>query len=510
MFPDIKKEYIKDFSLASQVFGHRVKTNQTIYEYIIEFLQVVISKKRFLYDEDKKTDYENNFIIKDYFPITEDVKHYRIQINPVSRVGLKRFIFFRKSKFEGKYQIDVGAYERCKEIIKNNLIIDIEEDFIDDEFVIKVLEQLLYGFRAVVNNRCWFAQSTLPICPELILPETLGDKKSRKKLGKYKDGLEEVDQEFIINKYSHMSRGGELYYLHILSALNSNIEYTESISKGLKELISQFPQVSLISNFISDLWEAESGCESRDDIIKTLGTIPDGFKRREKYTLIELDNFLKTNIHPFEKIDILSYGIILQMIRMFHEQACYETKKNNPYWIMDIRINNESDIEIKKIATKNYSNFEQDILDALYINFNSNNEEENKIIGNAIKDTYKLYRKIGKEIGIIIPLKGPGMRFTLSERIIKFLVLSIIKPHGKLTLDTFLDKLYEHYGMIIDSRHYEIEMKKNKEIYLDDLSMLHKNKISFQEMLKKYGFLRDLSDSTSIIENPYDGGEYNE
>ena len=98
------------------------------------------------------------------------------------------------------------------------------------------------------------------------------------------------------------------------------------------------------------------------------------------------------------------------------------------------------------------------------------------------------------------------MRFTLSENMVKFLVLSIIKPKGKLTLDTFLDKLYEHYGIVIDSKHYELEMKKNNGEYLEDLSMLYKNKVAFKEMLKGCGFLRDLSDSTSIVENPYDRG----
>ena len=109
--------------------------------------------------------------------------------------------------------------------------------------------------------------------------------------------------------------------------------------------------------------------------------------------------------------------------------------------------------------------------------------------------------------GIIIPITGPGMRFTLSETMVKFLVLSIIKPKGKLTLDTFLDKLYEHYGIVIDSVHYENEIRKNEKVYIDDLSMLYKNKMAFQQMLKDCGFLRDLSDSTSIVENPYDGGD---
>ena len=502
MFPD-NKELTKDYPLQSVVFGHRLRPDQTVYEYIIEFLQVMISKKSI-----SSTDYE------EYFPIDKNVYSKKIEFYPISRIGLKRFIFFKKSKQDGKFPIDIGAYERCREILEDEDKLDVssKHDFIDEEYTINMLENLLYGFRAVVKNRSWFAQSTLPVCEELILPETMGDKKSRIGLGKFDDCLElnpeYVDGLFQTNRYNFMSRGGEVYYLHLLRALNNNDEYKDDIEDGFRKLINKFPKLSLISNFITESWESESGCSSTDKKIKkTLGTIPNGFERREKYTLIELKNFLSTNIHPFEKIDILSYGILLQMLRMLHEQACATCGKSVPFWVIDVREGNKSDSEVKKLAIKSYTQFEQDILEALYKHLNEYIKgDEAKTMSSAIKDTYKLYRKLGKEIGVVIPPTGPGMRFSLSENMVKFLVLSIVKPNGKLTLDTFLDKLYEHYGIVIDSKHYEIEMDKSQKFYLEDLSMLYKNKIAFQQMLKDCGFLRDLSDSTSIVENPYDRG----
>lgn len=505
MFPN-NKELQKEYPLQSAVFGHRLRSDQTVYEYIIEFLQVMISKKAILSENELKLGEYT-----EYFPINEYVYSNKIQFYPISRVGLKRFIFFRKSKQDGKFPIDIGAYERLKEILKDSDRLDISStyEFIDEDYTIDMIENLLFGFRAVVKNRSWFAQSTLPVCEELILPETMGQKSTRIKLGKYEDCKEEVDEAFQTNRYNFMSRGGEVYYLHLLRALNNNSDYKETIELGFSNLINKFPKLSLITNYINDAWEEESGCKSSEKTIKkTLGTIPDGFERREKYTLIELSNFLNTNIHPFEKIDILSYGILLQMIRMLHEQACATCEKNTPYWLIDIRQGNKSDSEVRKLSIKSYAKFEQDVLDALYKHIDDYNKknDEVKVMTSAIKDTYKLYRKLGKEIGIVIPPTGPGMRFTLSENMVKFLVLSIIKPKGKLTLDTFLDKLYEHYGIVIDSKHYELEMKKNNGEYLEDLSMLYKNKVAFQEMLKGCGFLRDLSDSTSIVENPYDRG----
>ncbi|MGL6154112.1 MAG: hypothetical protein ACRC0W_03155, partial [Cetobacterium sp.] len=54
--------------------------------------------------------------------------------------------------------------------------------------------------------------------------------------------------------------------------------------------------------------------------------------------------------------------------------------------------------------------------------------------------------------------------------------------------------------------HSEIYMKENN---LDEelAGYFHKNKLAFQELLKEVGFLRDLSDATSIVENPYENIE---
>ena len=37
-----------------------------------------------------------------------------------------------------------------------------------------------------------------------------------------------------------------------------------------------------------------------------------------------------------------------------------------------------------------------------------------------------------------------------------------------------------------------------------NLSFLEENKIAFSQKLKECGFLRDLSDATAIVENPYE------
>ena len=75
-----------------------------------------------------------------------------------------------------------------------------------------------------------------------------------------------------------------------------------------------------------------------------------------------------------------------------------------------------------------------------------------------------------------------------------------------MTLDMFLAKLYEKYRIIIGPTEYRrIENRGNVML----ANSFQKNLDSFQDFLKATGFLRELSDATSIVENPYDevGGE---
>ena len=113
-------------------------------------------------------------------------------------------------------------------------------------------------------------------------------------------------------------------------------------------------------------------------------------------------------------------------------------------------------------------------------------------------------------IGVIIPITGKGMRFTLSEDIIKFLVLAIIPPKKMITLDAFVESLYTHFGMVIGPEQYKKEMLRGSVLEVGDFSFLESNMEAFAQKLKDCGFLRDLSDATSIVENPYEWEEINE
>ena len=92
---------------------------------------------------------------------------------------------------------------------------------------------------------------------------------------------------------------------------------------------------------------------------------------------------------------------------------------------------------IKKIAHKSFQNIEADFITAINKMANEvgvNEDERMKKVNEARSDSLDIFKNKGKELQCIIPMSGPFERFTLSEDIIRFLVLSLIKPGDKMTL----------------------------------------------------------------------------
>lgn len=505
MFP-YNQELQNDYPLQSKIFGHRFKQSQSVYEYLLEFLLVLFSEKNLGYDR------ENGIYKRELFP---DIIDGRTPINykPNNNVGLKRFIFFPNSKQESQFEIDKDAYNRHLADMKEKIEIDSYDSMITKEYSIQLLQNLLYGFSAVVENRSWFAQSFLPICKSAVTTEIMGVKTKRNKvykeiLSNNKKYYEYVDKIFETNRYNFMCRGGEVYYLHILRGIINYPKFKEKIESGFNKLINQFKELEKLCSEIQKNWvNSEEIREDSFEVRKTLGTIPDGFSLREEYTLAELSSLLHSDMHPFEKVQVLSNGIILQIIIMCYLQARNISGKDKGYLIFDVNCyKGNSDEEIKKIANSSYRDYEQDIFDALYCTVEGNikdNKDEKETISDAINDSVKVYKKIGKQIGIIRPMNDKFIRFTLNEKVLKYLVLSLVKPDTKMTLDRFMNKLFEHYRIVIGPEEFSKFCKNDNKYNKLDIIFFEKNKRDFQIMMKECGFLRELSDSTSIVENPY-------
>jgi hypothetical protein len=213
-------------------------------------------------------------------------------------------------------------------------------------------------------------------------------------------------------------------------------------------------------------------------------------------------------------METLANGIILQLMRMMYLAASTPTESN--CWVIDVNCSGFENVEAKKNAIAAFKHNEEVISTYLYHGLDEHREilskdkDDQTLIKDAANDSYRLFRKLGKMIGVIIPITGKGMRFTLSEDIIKFLVLAIIPPKKMITLDAFVESLYTHFGMVIGPEQYKKEMLRGSVSEVGDFSFLESNMEAFAQKLKDCGFLRDLSDATSIVENPYEWEEVNE
>ncbi|WP_404987904.1 hypothetical protein [Clostridium culturomicium] len=505
-------DQVENQNLQIQVYGRRITKDQTFYEYLIEFLLLFIGEQNGKSGLDKIESYDSRL-------------HYKYKSN----IALKRFIFLESSKKENRFDIDEDANKLlCDELKKNMASYGIREDD-----VIVMLRELYEGFTAFSGDRGWFAKSLLPICKETIFPEAMGKVNVRRGLNLYKGQFIniDVDKKFEFNEHNFMARGGEVYFLHILQGLKEirdlkgeeeEQRLKNELNIKLENLINSFPQLSLISGWIQGSWEnileenlGQDYDQDESKIKSSCKWISNDYRKRSIFTVQELNNILSVDINEFEKFEILSLGIVMQILRMMSEAASIVATDgafNHPIWMTHANSSND-DKKVKKISSDAYKDIEEFMIIAVAKMLENIEEiKKNKfrkkkdlsqtsLLNEAYNDSHKLLRKLGKDIGLIVPIKGDNMRFALNDNIVKFLVLSHVEPDKKITLDSFLRKIYDSFGLVIGPKEYDEHSREIGKFV--DTSFLQYNLEEFQQLLRKNGFLRELSDATSIVVNPY-------
>jgi len=114
---------------------------------------------------------------------------------------------------------------------------------------------------------------------------------------------------------------------------------------------------------------------------------------------------------------------------------------------------------------------------------------------------HKLLLSLGKKFGIIVPYTGPGARFIMTDSLLRYLIIALLRPGERVPYQDFLKRMYLHYGIAVEGEHLNdalvwSDMPENNAIQPVKGSWL-------QEMLRASGFLTDLSDAWSIVKNPF-------
>ena len=494
-YPEIQNRHVDN--LAIKVFGHRIFESQTLYEYLIEFLLVFVSPKEW-----GPFDAQGGGSMAYEFPPPPRVGEPTDQLHymPAARMGLKRFIFFERSKMENRYEVDKRAYRDLMKQLCARTEVGIERFCAED--IVAAVQYLFYGFDAVLRNRAWFAQCLLPLTPEVIFCEAIGNRQRRR--GITQETFEEVDGAFEFMQHVFLARGGEVYFLHLVRGLLERPHLKVRLEEGLRRLVQEsFPEISILAQWVDEAWldymdvsEAE-----RIHIVKKCEWIPDGYARRAPFSVEELVNVLESEMPALDKMNLLAVGIAMHVLRMMHEQAVLvgRDEKDSPTWVM--QVDQGPHKRVRQHAVGSYVICEEDFVNALGAQIAKGDDEVDKV--GAIKDNVRnssmLFRKLGKSIGLIVPPKGANARFTVNEKILSFLVLATVRPGQKVLLDDFLGKIFNRYGLVIGPEQSDRGQHGRRSDVFDA------NLAAFQKMLKQSGFLRDLSDATAIVENPFGG-----
>ena len=477
--------------VSSMLFGNRFKSDQTLYEYMIEFLLVYSSAK-----SDNLTDGKMSF------HDTTIEKKLSYWVEP--RMALRRFVFYDKARKKGTIKADEQAYQEMIKLLKAKMDDMSEED--RNEYL-ESIQDLFHGYAVVIKNRFWGAQALLPICPEFMMCGCDPSEKKRKAAVKWDDDPITVDSKFSFDRRNFLARGGELYYLHLLQGLEGQPEKKNTLEYLLNDLVAvQCEKISKMASFVQETWEKGMGFD-RDKLSQQLNLsfIPENaYKECEVYSVDELINFLSCKMHPINRMEILAKGIMFQIMHMMSWRVSSYLGNDKRKWIVDMK--GASKDSVKKIAADAYSALEADFMTALnqiVREFNISEDEMMTCVQKAKQDSLDIFRAKGKEMQCIIPNKGAFERFSLSEDIIRFLVLALIAPGEKMTLNMFLEKLYEHYGIVIGPNEYRKSLENDYSLDTSLASCFAENEVAFQKFLKETGFLKELSDATSIVTNPY-------
>lgn len=476
-------------NISTRLFGNRFLADQTLYEYLIEFLLVFVSAK----NEDLKTG-------KMKFHNNSDSK-LEYWIEP--RMGLRRFIFFDKSRKNGSVQVDEKAYSEILDILKRNISDCSDEESKD---IIEGIQDLLHGYAVVIKKRNWCAQALLPVCPEMVVCDAMPNQKKRKVLD-WHENKDIVDTSFIFDKRNFLARGGEVYYLHLLQVLDKAPEKKEKLEKLLVNLMSgENNKLSAICNLIQNLWESSINLD-KDNLFERMriSFIPeDAYEECGEYSVSELINYLSSELPAINKIEVLAKGMMFQIMRMLSWRVDNYLNIDKKAWIVDM--NGGTTDTVKKLAADNYRTIEADFMTALNKSARDIGIPEKEYmtkLNKAKKSSLDLFRSKGKELQCIIPTNGQFERFSLSEDVIRFLVLALIPPKKKMTLNMFLENLYKHFGIIIGPEEYRESINGSSKLEASLSNSFIENVNAFQAFLKATGFLRELSDATSIVVNPY-------
>lgn len=524
-FPNITLDPAdQDRNPAIKLFGRRFFADQTALELLAELLLVLHSPK--LIGEDKLEDHL-------LLPPREQLLHWPAKAalfyQPKLRLNLKLFAFLGSSKLDTRHSSHRQHYKQLLQQMKDKM--DTANAVSKDD-VLRGLENLFQGFQGAGLSRTWCAQTFLPVSPGVLASETIW-----KNTGATREGVTSWDEAlpfFDSSQRVFLARGGELLYLQACNALSQSeatiaswikhhefaFAREESSPTLLYNILTQtLPRITNQSPpGLEELasWIDQFDSQPADDIEgqkrSKCGWCPEESWPEGYLFAVELARICRANIDPIERIELLVVGCALQVLRSLCAQsvrydaglgADRKVKGGALGFAWIVAGPTQRDRASWKLSERNLMSIQNLIYTALRHEDILASTDEKDYAEADRRYGHKLFLSLAKKIGFVVPQRGPGAHFTLNDKILRYLVLALVRPGQKCTLDSFKSALYQHYGMAFAGEQLKQACRWTELAPLEDA--ISPSASWFEEMLRTAGFLVHLSDACSLVHNPFDG-----
>ena len=547
-FPPIDREMFKkggeDRNPAVQLFGRRFFADQTVPELLVEFLLVASSEKRI-----GETVLTRDQVLPGVDILQRWPEKAHLEYAFKARLNLKLFAFLGASKLETRHETHRQHYRQLISALKDPKTL-VVSGVTNGTEVFRTLGNLFLGLQGVGGDRTWCAQSFLPITRELIAGESIW-RETRAKASDVQDWDAALDF-FSHTQKIFLSRGGELLYLQVCNALRqdastikawcdqaglspSTREYTpellhNALQTGISSILDSCPEaVGKLASFIDTGVDPKTAERTDKDLGGKPRFIRCGWCPVESWPegllfAIELLRLCEAAIDPIERLELMEIACAMQVLRSLCAQSARyvewarERKGSASVlsFVWAISDPEGSNTVVKQISRRCVNANQRMIYEAIrhpdIIKVLDQQERKDRAQGRVWRDPYreadgrygyKLFLTLSKRIGLIIPKRGAGARFVLNDKLLRYLVMSVIRPGERVSYETFKDLVFAHYGIALDD---EKIARACEWCGTSRLTTLGGNSDRWvMEMLDAAGVLVRLSDSCSLVVNPFDG-----
>jgi len=516
---------------AIQLFGNRLVADQSTMEFLIELLLVATSSKKI-----GKSGISFDGVLPTVPMLHDWSSSTELRYSPKARLNLKLFSFMGVSRLDSRHQTHRQHYSELVAALRNRICV---AETGSENDVLRTLENLFLGFQGTGFGRTWCAQSFLPICRGLLAREIIWSESAARRNNPEEwsevIGTEGSLKYFDDDKHLFLARGGEVLYLQICIALKQKAEIIrswaeesgislepaevnpnllhEELQRELGKLMDHCPQtVSDIAEFLDCGVEPETAQATDKDAngprYVAAGYCPAESWREGYLFAVELLRLCRADLDVVERLQLLETACAMQVLRTLAAQSVRhcpaENKATWPGYRLAVSAPDERNTAVKRMSRHTAKMVEKLIYRAIRcgdVELPDDQTEREKILREADKRYGgKLFVGLAKKIGLLVPRRGAGVRFTLNEQLLRLLVVTTVPIGGRLTYDRFKELVETRHGFVFDGDGFT-----RASAWADgtDQPIVDRGIDAWLlEMLDAAGLLIHLSDSCALVVNP--------